>query len=618
MARRHRPRLIVPGLVLLTTTVAADERILSFDSDITVGADGWMTVHETIHVTAENKQIRRGIYREFPIEYTTPAGHRYVVDFDVVGVQRDGQPEPFHVTAQGRHQRVYIGDRDLHLSPGEYRYRLSYRTNRQLGFFRGHDELYWNVTGNNWAFPIDRATARVRLPAGVPAGDLTLEAYTGRSGETGADYRAEVDASGLAAFRVDRTLNPGEGLTIVLTWPKGYVTEPGTVQRLGFLVRDNRSVATGLLGTVVLLLYYFIAWVRVGRDPAPGTIMPLYAPPLGLSPAAMRYIYKMGFDTKAYAAALIDMAVKGYLTVNDEDGYVLTRKRDADKGALSAGERKLVWHLFGGGEQAVLQRANHQPIRKSIKALKRLLRNEYHRVYFRTNGAYLIPGVIIAAATVVLGSYTKVSDQAGLLFMIIWLAGWTFTVFTLASQGQWLMAGVFAVVEVAALVTLTTVIASIGVTLLLLVLLTINAVFYYLIKAPTHSGRRLMDAIEGFRLYLSVAERDRLDVVNPPEQTPQLYEKFLPYALALGVDQQWSERFADTLRDAAAGDAQYRPSWYRGSHWDGGDIAGFSSSLSSSLTGAVGRASQAPGSSSGSGGGGSSGGGGGGGGGGGW
>ena len=153
--------------------------------------------------------------------------------------------------------------------------------------------------------------------------------------------------------------------------------------------------------------------------------------------------------------------------------------------------------------------------------------------------------------------------------------------------------------------------------IILVVIVFINALFYHLLKAPTLMGRKLMDKIEGFKLYLSVAEKERLNILNPPERTPELFEKYLPYALALDVEHEWSEQFATVLAASAVG-GRYRPSWYNGNSWRTDGIRGVTSSLGSSLTGAISSSATAPGSSSGSGGGGSSGGGGGGGGGGGW
>jgi len=158
-----------------------------------------------------------------------------------------------------------------------------------------------------------------------------------------------------------------------------------------------------------------------------------------------------------------------------------------------------------------------------------------------------------------------------------------------------------------------------AVALILLSVVGFGALFYQLLKAPTLAGRRLLDLIEGFRLYLSVAEKDDLALRHPPERTPELFERFLPYALALDVEQRWSEQFASTLAHAETRDSPgYHPNWYRGSSWRQLNAAAFAGALGGSLSSAIAASSTAPGSRSGSGGGGSSGGGGGGGGGGGW
>ena len=166
---------------------------------------------------------------------------------------------------------------------------------------------------------------------------------------------------------------------------------------------------------------------------------------------------------------------------------------------------------------------------------------------------------------------------------------------------------------------------SSGLAIVLLGLLVgMSLVFHYLLKAPTRAGRALLDKVEGFKQFLTAVEGDRLQRMSVPEITPQLFEKYLPYAVALGVEQAWAEQFSRSM--AAAGqtgaDAGYTPRWYSGASWSALGATGFASSMGSSFSSSISSASTAPGSSSGSssggGGGGSSGGGGGGGGGGGW
>ncbi len=609
------------GVLLFTSPAQSAERILSFSSDIEILQDGSMVVTETIRVRAEGKQIRRGVYRDFPTKYRSHSGDNYVVDFELIQVSRDGKAEPHHSKSLPNGVRVYMGQKDVYLDPGEYSYKISYRTDRQLGFFADHDELYWNVTGNDWAFAIDKVYARVDLPPQVVSHNTTSDGFTGYFGEYGKDFQAvRVDADKVE-FATTRPLRPREGFSIVVTWPKGYVREPTSGEKIGYFVRDNGTVFIAVTGLSVLLLYYFTVWMKLGRDPASGTIIPLFYPPANLSPAAMRYIYRMGFDNKAYAAAIINMAVKGALTIdNEENTYVINRVAGADESSLSPGERSVLRPLLREKQSLSFKRQHHAAIGKSIKALKALLKREYHSVQFKTNSGYLVPGVILSILILAISGFRGSEGTViSLLLMSIWLAGWSFTLFVLVRQRQFLMFIIFAFFEIAAL----TAFLQMGgwpLFLLLAVLIVLNIVFYYLMKAPTDAGRKLLDKIEGFRLYLATAEEERLNTLNPPEQTPQLFEKYLPYALALGVDQAWSERFAAKLQTEAK-DPQaktYRPRWYSGADWDRFNPTSFSTTLGASLSKAVAASSSAPGSSSGSGGGGFSGGGGGGGGGGGW
>lgn len=595
----------------------AAERILSFDSDIVVHRDGAMTVTESIQVRSEQQQIKRGIYRDFPTRYETPYG-TVSVGFEVLMIERDGRLEPYHTEQRSNGVRVYIGDKNRILPPGQYRYTIRYRTDRQLGFFDDHDELYWNVTGNGWEFPIDNATARVTLPAGLSVDPDSLEAYTGYQGDKGRDYHADVNADGTVVFETTRGLRPREGLTIVVAWPPGIIERPTTTQRLAYLLRDNAGPLVGLGGLVLVFIYYLLSWRRVGRDPEAGVVMPRFEPPRGLSPGAVRYIRRMGHDARAFAAAVVNLAVKGHIVIENDDGeYTVSRAESGNEGRLYGAERVILKHLLGGVDRIVLKQANHRSIRAAMQSQKRWLRNKYHEVYFKTNGWLLLPGIALSVI-VVLGAGFGSSDQPfELLMLSAWLAGWTFTVFMLFRQGRKGMAAIFTLFELGAIAAfiglgsywLLTVVAG---------LIAVNIVFYYLIKAPTDAGRDVLDEIEGLKMYMELAEKDRLNMLNPPELTPRHFETLMPYALALDIDQKWSERFAAHLARHGEEPDSYRPAWYHGRGAGRLNTAGLSSSLGASLSGAISSASTAPGSSSGGGGGGSSGGGGGGGGGGGW
>lgn len=622
------------------------ERIISFDSNIHVYWNATMSVTETITVYSEGNEIKRGIYRDFPTRYKDRHGSNYVVDFNVDEVLRDGKPESYHLDDLRNGVRIYIGRKDVFLHPGKHTYTIRHSTNRQLGFFKDHDELYWNVTGNGWSFPIEKASATVHLPDVRADKILEVDAYTGYTGEKRKDFVSSVRSPGSVFFQTTRTLRSGEGLTIVVAWPKGYVTEPTMVAKAQSFIRDNRGTFFGFFGLVVLFAYYFTVWLRHGRDPSKGTIIPLYEPPDKFSPASMRFIMNMGFDNKVFSAAIINMAVKGFLTIHEENADYTLVKTGADDSALSREEKVAATKLFASSAKRVKVGAvNRVAFNGARVELQRSLQNSLEKIYFLTNKKYFIIGLCISFLIMIGSSVLGKNDGLSVAaFMSFWLTGWTFGVVLILMQvvSLWknvasggthsrilfvravfvsLFAIPFVVAEIGGIVVFALA-TSVFVIMIMAIMIFINILFYRLMKAPTIAGRKILDKIEGFKMYLSTAEKDRLNLLNPPDRTPELFEKYLPYAFALDVEQEWSEQFSDVLSRAYAVSTGTTPRWYSGPSLYTLGISGFTSTLSSSLSSAISSAasssSSSPGSSSGRGGGGSSGGGGGGGGGGGW
>lgn len=558
--------MLLAGFLWASASHSA-ERILSYHSDIQVLPDASMMVSETIRVRAEGEAIRRGIFRDFPTDYRDGFGNRYRVDFQVLDVTRDGNAEAWRTETLSNGVRVYIGHSDVYLDSGEHTYVIRYRTSRQLGFFEDHDELYWNVTGNGWAFRVDSASAAVTLPEDVPPETIEIIGYTGITGSRARNAEAGVH-DGRAWIETTRALRPGEGLTLVMTWPKGYVEQPTSRQRLYWLLADNRGLLFALAGFLLVCTYLYLAWIRYGRDPSPGVVFPHYEPPDALSPASARFIRKMKYDNRVFTAAVVNLAVKGFVEIEENDGeYTLSKRDRASTQALAPGERVLLAHLFRKGSVVELDSANHKVIRAARRAHRRSLRLDHEKIYFFTNSGLLVPAILASLVAAALVFYSGGLSPAAILLL-----------------------GLTA--------------AAIG-------------LFHFLLKAATPRGRALLDRLEGFRLYLDVAEREDLNLRNPPEKTPSLFERYLPFALALGVEQAWSERFADVFDRLEQSGQRYRPAWYHGD-FNAGRIHNFSSSVGRSLTRAVAASASPPGSSAGSGGGGFSGGGGGGGGGGGW
>ncbi len=630
--------LLFAMLLALAAPAWAEERITAFTSDVTVNADASLTVRETIRVMAEGNEIRRGILRDFPTTFRDRRGVRVVVGFDVMGVTRDGKPEPYALESISNGTRIRIGSADVLLDEGEHSYQITYRTTRQLGFFEDYDELYWNVTGNGWTFAIDAAKVIIRLPPGARVGQHAE--YTGDQGSQDNFSRVLMASGNQYIAETTRRLGPNQGFTVAVAWQKGIVTPPSDAEKWGWWIADNGGYFALALSILAAAGYYFYAWSSVGRDPPKGTIIPLFSPPQGLSPAAVRFIMEQGFDDRGFASAVVGLAVKGRLRILDDDkAFSVTRLSDpsAKSQPLTAAEKALYDALPSG--TTVLKQTNHVKVRAARSALEKALKTEYEGSVFIRNLKWFWLGLAVSAAGLVVSALLMPEGEGLLgLFAVGWASIWWSVILSVAwaaingaRTGRGILGKLSSIATllflipfigggVAAPAMIAFGAGSVGLYVLIAVAVALgvmNLVFFYLLRAPTVPGRKLMDQIEGFKLYLSTAEEDRLNVLHPPEKTPELFERYLPYALALDCENEWNAKFATVLAAAAAAGAA-GPSWYSGHHWDAGRTGSFTDSLGSSLSSSVASASTAPGRSSGSGGGGSSGGGGGGGGGSGW
>jgi uncharacterized membrane protein len=436
-------------------------------------------------------------------------------------------------------------------------------------------------------------------------------------------------------------LNPSEGLTIVVQWPKGLIYEPTQTDKIIYFTQDNLQIIVGLIGIIVLIFYYLIIWWRVGKDPARGLIIPLYEPPANMSPASVRFVSEMGYDNKIFTCAIVSLAVKGYLKI-EEDGseYRLIKSNGSKK--LMSNDEQAVFDKLGFKNNAdrqvlELEQKNHSILQGAIKALKSSLKNTYERNYFLTNRKHFFIGLALSIVVLVISIFGGSGEQ---VFILIWISFWSMGVTALLfsvykawkgvlSKGRGRVTALggtifltlfsipFIIGEFVGFYFLSEVSSPLMILVIAIIAL-VNIVFYNLLKAPTLLGRKIMDKIDGFRMYLGVAENDRIYSMQEPDKTPELFESFLPYALALGVENKWAEKFFDVLSSIDKESTAYKPIWYSGISWSTLGATGFASSLSGSLSSIISSSSTAPGSSSGSGGGGSSGGGGGGGGGGGW
>ncbi len=549
----------------------AAEQIDSYDVKITVEQDGDILVTETIDVTSEGNRIRRGIFRDLPRLYEEN-GVTLPFRYDVKRIRRDGEKEPYEISRVGNAARWRIGDPDVFLDNGRHVYEIEYSVKNQIRYFQTHDELYWNAIGQYWAFPIARARVAVTLPDSANA--TGADAYTGGFGEQGRDYRYAYE-NGAHIFEATRGFSAREGMTISLSLEKGAIDPPSAADKRANWWALNGSLFILTLGAVGVSVFHYLAWRRVGIDPPKGPVFPRYEPPKGHSPAGVHYVYHRqlkGHD--ALIASLINLGINKWIRIDpiSKKKTTLTRFDDDETGkTVFPAERLLLKKLLSRGGSRTIGGKTDMTFTKAYQKFRSNLSRRFGAEYFKWNFGFIALAAGASIAVVALSAVMALQ--------------WT----------PWHFAGVGA-------------------------LTLVNLLFAYLLPAATEKGQKIRTEIEGFKLYLETAEKLQINMAEvgagaPPVLTVERYERFLPYAIALGVEKPWTKHFEKTLpREAEA----YDPYWSTGRSHGYRSLYGMNKALVASMSSGVSSAMPQSSSSSGSGGGGFSGGGGGGGGGGGW
>jgi uncharacterized membrane protein len=558
-------------LCLLALPVHAQRslEIERFDADIAVGKDGVVEVSETI--TARFTGSWNGIYRTVPVEYHTPQGFNWTLRLELLGATGStGQP----LKVDRERERHYVkykiwvpGAQDA-----THTIRLRYRAANALRFFDDHDELYWNVTGDEWDVPVGLASARITLPAGATG--VRAVAFNGIYGATAQNADVTIDGTAIQVS-MREPLGFREGLTAVVGWDKGLVAEPTAGQKALRFLASNWPV-----GLPVLVLIGMVAlWRRVGRDPAKLPVAVQYEPADDLSPAEAGTLIDESADMRDITATMVDLAVRGHLRIEEREekallglvtkkDYVFHRLSPAGSRPLERHESQVLEGIFDDGSREVkLSELDNEFYRHLPKIRESILSRLVSRGFYRSRPdviktRWLVGGLVLGMVIFGLGSVVGASlDMTPLPFLI---AG-----------------------------------ALSGVIVIL---------FGRIMPARTVSGARAVERVLGFEEFLRRVEGERFERLV---KTPEMFERFLPYAMAFGVERKWARAFQGIYREP--------PTWYVGTSHGPFDLNGFSSRLGDLSSRTSSAMSSSPRSSGGSGfSGGSSGGGGGGGGGGGF
>ncbi len=516
--------IIIAGLVFwsLLAGSALGFPITDFRVRIEIREDS--SIHVTETITADfTREPHHGLYREIPLSGRDSWGNNYRLRvYDVRVTDGSGQPLQVLKRFQQGCLHLRIGDPNVYIAAPQT-YVINYGVWRAIHFFSEHDELYWNAVGTEWEVPILKASCDVVLPGNMPPNQLRTACYTGYFGLTSsAKALSDTPEPSKVRFWSTRPFSPGEGMTIVVGWPKGIVKPPPFRQEFLWFVTDN-----GYFFLVPgFCLGLFLYWRRVGADPSTGrSVVVAYEPPDNLSPAELGTLIDERVDMRDISASIVDLAVRGYLRIKEhvQRGF-LWANRDytleltmpfeevVNDPALKPFEAALIHALFEGKSFCVISNLKHA-FYVHIPKLKRMLYNSLVKRRYFTESPESVRKTYIWAGAAIIG--------VGVFIAFIALADLSVEF----SVGWGLAASLCGAILAAASRTM---------------------------PRKTKKGKEALLAARGFEEYLARAERPLIE----HQERQNYFEKFLPYAMAFGISQRWARAFE--------GIQTQPPKWYSG------------------------------------------------------
>ncbi len=484
-------------LVLFSPLLSARaQKITQYDVKVKINQDASVEVEERIEYDFEGES-RHGIFRTIPVKYKTKKGNNRKIKIKDIDVfDENGNNRKFKISSEGGNKKIKIGDPKKKVD-GKQVYLIKYTVKRAINYFNTHDELYWNVVGDQWDIPIEKASAKIESLQ-----IERIECFQGVFVSSESCSKKEQLNQKEALFEANN-IGQGKFFTIVVGVEKGLLYQPSSWLNIRIFFWDNLI----WLSIPIVFLVMMVIWYREGRDPeGRGVVVAQYEPPQNLSLLEMDLMLNEGISNRAISAEIIQMAINGYLKIKkvkkgsflEKEDYLFIKKKRAGND-LDKSQRQIINKIFSGSKSQrkmsdlanKFYKINDDLIERAGKALIK-------RGYYRESPEKVRENYLAAALLVFLGGVAIVYFTEAVFY------GFAIFISAIIIYG-----------------------------------------FGHFMPRATRKGARLREEILGLKLYLEVAEKDRIKFHNAPAKTPEHFEKLLPYAMLLGVEEEWAEQFKD-------------------------------------------------------------------------
>ncbi len=517
---------------------AQQEAIKNFSAELTVEADGSVVVAENITVYANGNEIKRGITRAL---HRRPIGEDAATDrfdYEVISVTRNGIEDGYHTKSENGYRVIYVGKKDVILDPGTYTYTVKYRSDNQAYFLEGIDEIRWPLIGTEGRLPVEKASMTINFPSGTEL--INSSCYTGGDGSRDADCTISRGVSSVT-FTSDRPLAVGEGMLVSTGAPIGTIMRPVPPPPPTPL-QQKGSLWASIFGLFLSLYYGYTTWKKFGVDPVVEDPGLQFAPPEGLSPASVAYLHSSYPSQAQLTASITALAIGGYLDIVEEERSGFLSKKEIfilrptnlkpQAGSLPPEQQILYDQLLKIGEDIELNGEYNEQLNAVTTKHSESL-SEQHGAFLKekSNGKKILPLLAIFVATAVLGGlFLQYSPKPGIV--------------------------VFAA---------TMFLLTIGLCL-----------FAWLIRLPTLEKVTLRGKIKGLNNYLKLSEKKRKQLYNAPEMNQDHFQALLPYAIALGRENNWASDLSADWADSSQRETNRHMPWL---------IAGFGTNMGTAYSG---------------------------------